>query len=111
MTWAAASRPPAPGLFSITTVCPISSENFCPTRRAKRSLPPPAPNGMIMRIGRFGKLASGSLCANADPKHVAAKRANPPSIARPIVIILISTSSLGRLADIASPGAFMQAQA
>ena len=40
--------------FSITTVCPSSSDNFWPTRRAKISLPPPAAKPTIKRIGRLG---------------------------------------------------------
>jgi hypothetical protein len=54
MAYSTASRPPAPGLFSMTTGWPMFSESFCPISRAKRSLPPPAAKPTTMRSGRFG---------------------------------------------------------
>ena len=35
----------APGLFSTTIGWPMSSDIFCPTRRAKKSVPPPRDKG------------------------------------------------------------------
>src|SRR5262245_40516381 len=49
-------RPPAPGLFSMITGCPMFCDSFCPTSRAKRSLPPPAAKPTIKRIGLLGKI-------------------------------------------------------
>src|SRR5262245_17317645 len=46
------------------------SESFGPTIRATRSLPPPAPNPTISRIGLLGKLAASSW-AEAWPESAA----------------------------------------
>ncbi|MDT4856481.1 hypothetical protein FQZ97_908720 [compost metagenome] len=56
-TVSAATTPPAPGRFSITTDCASSSESFCATMRAVRSPTPPAANGTTMRSVFEGKAA------------------------------------------------------
>src|SRR5262249_37137709 len=83
-------RPPAPGLFSTITGWPMFSDSFCPTSRAKRSLPPPAAKPTIKWIGRLGKFAALSPCAPAAPATIAA------SAAKPAVSIVRLTSSMGR---------------
>src|SRR5262245_51509822 len=77
LTYSTAIRPPAPGLFSMITGCPMLSDSFCPTRRAKRSLPPPAAKPTIKRIGLLGKFAEASPCALADCAAIATNAANP----------------------------------
>src|SRR2546426_7642317 len=77
LTYSTAIRPPAPGLFSTITGCPMLSDSFCPTRRAKRSLPPPAAKPTIKRIGLLGKFAASSPCARADCAASTTNAANP----------------------------------
>ena len=43
--------PPAPGLFSMITGCPMSADNCCPTRRATMSIVPPGGAGTISLSG------------------------------------------------------------
>src|SRR5262245_10660023 len=76
LTYSTAIRPPAPGLFSMITGCPMLSDSFCPTRRAKRSLPPAA-KPTIKRIGLLGKFAAASPCAPAGCAASATNAANP----------------------------------
>src|SRR6185369_2041035 len=76
-------RPPAPGLFSMMAVAPVCSWNFCITRRANRSLPPPAAKPTTMRIGLLGK----SLCAWAGAAN-AASSASAASTSGRILIIM-----------------------
>src|SRR3954468_11282121 len=52
--------PPAPGLFSTTTLCPQRSLNCCASRRPTASSGPPGGNGTISRAG-----FTGNDCANA----------------------------------------------
>src|SRR5438132_1290336 len=53
----AAMLPPAPGLFSITTVWPQTSCRRLPMRRAVMSVEPPGVNGTTMRTGFAGQSA------------------------------------------------------
>src|SRR5262249_53272940 len=78
LTYSTAIRPPAPGLFSMITGCAMLSDSFCPTRRAKRSLPPPAAKPTIKRIGLLGKFAAASPCALADCAAIATTAAPDP---------------------------------
>src|ERR1700733_14317683 len=67
---------PAPGLLSMMTGWPRSSDNFCPTIRAIRSLPPPGVKPTTMWIGRLGYFA-GSSCADADGPSANSPRQAP----------------------------------
>src|SRR5262245_22555409 len=49
--------PPAPPLFSMTTVWPSSLDNGSISSRAVRSTPPPGGNGTMILIGRLGYLS------------------------------------------------------
>src|SRR5690606_765852 len=53
--------PPAPGLFSTTTLCFRLLESPSATSRASRSVVPPGPKGTIICIGRVGQ--SSAECA------------------------------------------------
>src|SRR5689334_16816215 len=68
------------------------SESFCPTRRANRSLPPPAAKPTMTLIGLFGKFAAGS-CAHAG---CAANAKIPSSIMsrRRTTMVFLRTLSL-----------------
>ncbi|MFJ0639712.1 hypothetical protein WLU61_11515 [Bordetella bronchiseptica] len=65
--------PPAPGLFSTTTVCPRTSVSCLATSRPSVSTAPPGANGTTMRIGWPGQ-ASAAAAGAAD---------RPPSIMAP----------------------------
>src|SRR6266404_2861871 len=59
--------PPAPARTSTTTCCPSSALSALAKARPNKSAAPPAANGTISRIGRFGK-----ACARAVVGHSAA---------------------------------------
>src|SRR4029079_1529202 len=67
--------PPAPGLFSTTMRWPSTSPKGSATMRVATSVPPPAPNPTMMRIG-----FDGQSSAAAGAAYVAAAIA--PAIAR-----------------------------
>src|SRR5256886_4066623 len=67
--------PLPPARFSTTTGCFHASPIFCPMVRATMSVPPPGANGTIRRMGRDGKSAAGSACANT--RGHAARLASP----------------------------------
>ena len=46
--------PPAPGLFSTTTLAPMTSPSFCDTMRPTMSLVPPVACGTTTVMGRVG---------------------------------------------------------
>src|SRR6185312_13606049 len=56
---------PAPGLFSITTGCPMRLETPSAAARAMRSFAPPGAKGTIHRIGRSGHSARAAVEAKA----------------------------------------------
>src|SRR5437763_3138697 len=74
----------APGLFSTTIGWPMRSDIFCPTSRAKKSVPPPAGYGTIRWIGLVGKVCAGALCGemNAPIATAAAAAARKNDISR-----------------------------
>src|SRR6476659_2999213 len=67
-----AMLPPAPGLFSITTVWPHTSCRRLPTRRAVISVEPPGVNGTTMRTGFAGQSAATALDTTSDGAATAA---------------------------------------
>src|SRR5215475_1931864 len=52
---------PAPGLFSITTCWPQTSESRAPTLRAMMSVAPPGTNGTMRRTKRVGQAWAHAL--------------------------------------------------
>src|SRR3989442_14529454 len=72
--------PLPPARFSTTTGCFHASPIFCPMVRATMSVPPPGANGTIRRMGRDGKSAAGSACANT--RGHAARLASPTPACR-----------------------------
>ena len=77
-TISAATMPPAPGRFSITTGWPKPSAIFCATVRAVKSATPPAPNGTTMRKGLLGKFCAHAPCANSTHTSTKPHFFNPP---------------------------------
>jgi hypothetical protein len=78
----------APGRFSITTLWPQISDNFCAVIRMLTSVGPPAGNGTTIRTGRFGKFAAGSAdWAPATPSP--ASIANVIASARNQVLMVV----------------------
>jgi hypothetical protein len=67
-----AMLPPAPGLFSITTVWPHTSCRRLPTRRAVMSVEPPGGNGTTMRTFLSGQFAPSAREASMDGAAMAA---------------------------------------
>src|SRR5262245_19867961 len=73
----AAVVPPAPTRFSTTTAWPRISDSGWATMRAAMSVPPPAPNPTIRRIGRVGQ-----SCACARPAKKMAAHASSMAAGR-----------------------------
>src|SRR5215510_12076616 len=67
--------PPAPPIFSITSVWPSVRDIWSPTRRATTSVGPPAANGTMTVIGLFGYwAAAGALCNESASRLPAIRR-------------------------------------
>jgi hypothetical protein len=49
-----ADRPPAPGMFSMMTVCPSWTDSIRPASRATRSVGPPAGKDTTILMNRSG---------------------------------------------------------
>src|ERR1700688_391624 len=61
--------PLAPGRLSTTTGCPQRSDSFCPTVRARMSMPVPGVKGTMICTGLFGYGCSAPFdgdCADAS---------------------------------------------
>jgi hypothetical protein len=71
--------PPAPPRLSTTTGLPSLSESFCAIVRAVKSVPPPAANGTINRIGFVGNSTSPAV---ADPAAKASRAHTPATVLR-----------------------------
>src|ERR1700675_123693 len=65
------TMPLAPGRLSITTCWPRLSLSFGAIVRARMSVMPPAPLGMMRRIGRTGNFSAAAACS-AGAIHSAA---------------------------------------
>src|SRR5215472_12891285 len=67
--------PPAPPIFSITSVWPSVRDIWSPTRRVTTSVGPPAANGTMTVIGLFGYwAAAGALCNESASRLLAIRR-------------------------------------
>src|SRR5215471_617093 len=67
--------PPAPPIFSITSVWPSVRDIWSPTRRVTTSVGPPAANGTMTVIGLFGYwAAAGALCNESASRLPAIRR-------------------------------------
>src|SRR6266566_9773161 len=67
--------PPAPPIFSTTSVWPSVRDIWSPTRRVTTSVGPPAANGTITVIGLFGYCAAaGALCSASARRLPAIRR-------------------------------------
>src|SRR5206468_1578724 len=78
-----AMLPPAPGLFSITTVWPHTSCRRLPTRRAVMSVEPPGGNGTTMRTILSGQFALSAREARMDGAAMEDLPESQPVRARP----------------------------
>src|ERR1700676_2492735 len=74
-----AMLPRAPGRLSTTTGCPQRSDSFCPTVRARMSMPVPGVKGTMICTGLFGYALSPLI--DGDCAH--APHASNPTPARP----------------------------
>src|SRR3990170_1680548 len=63
--------PPAPARLSTTNVCPMDSWNFFPSSRPWMSVPPPGPNGTMMRTDFAGQVWEGAAAPSASPSTTA----------------------------------------
>jgi hypothetical protein len=77
--------PPAPGLFSTTTVTPSASESWLMARRPVESVPPPGGRATMQRIGRLGPVSARTI-AGAASVAVA-----PARIARRVCLMIMDT--------------------
>src|SRR5262249_52602478 len=67
--------PPAPPIFSTTSVWPSVRDIWSPTRRVTTSVGPPAANGTMTVIGLFGYwAAAGALCNESASRLPAIRR-------------------------------------
>src|SRR5437016_1998781 len=84
--------PPAPALFSMTTVQPVDFASSCATSRETASVPPPGGNGTIRRIGR-----DGYVCA---PTGAASTRAASAATTKRIIPFLLGNMTIVQRADL-----------